>query len=90
MTHDLAWPGSDPARPTPGTPPTPPTRLRLVQPGDLSAAARRRAYAHATAAAANRLRLKTWASVGSVLVLFGSAITAMIWAFLAIPNTALP
>jgi len=87
MSGYLAWSGQadqiSPARART-------TRLSLVQPGDISAAARRRAFAHATAAAGTKMRLKAWAAVGSVVALFGSAAVAMAWAFFAVPNTPLP
>ena len=64
--------------------------LTIVQPGDISAAARRRRFARSALAARDRAQLRGWAAVGSVIALFGSAAAAMIWAFWTIPNTPLP
>ena len=64
-----------------------PRRLHLVGEHEVSARSRRLAYAAAVARSHDWLVVRTYAGVGSMAVVFATALATLVGAFLAIPNT---
>lgn len=80
------WP---PARPGEAASAAPPV-FHIVRDGEVSAHARRLAYARHVAQVSRQATAWAGLKLTAVLALFASAGITIVWAFLEIPNTALP
>lgn len=65
-------------------------RLHLVSETEVPTGARGRTGVRTVPGIPARVRMKTYAALGSVAAVFTAGFATVVWAFLSIPNTPLP